>query len=217
MHLIFVRLKSPLIRNRFKKITIAEPTSFVSHISDAESLHFDEDRSIAYDGQRKWNVSQHEEGMTLYQSGKERVPELQIPSVFDDITEGCLYYSELWKSPLQIDILKEQAVLFHYQPEGETYNLNVYTQSPVQIHQQVMTNLNIPQSQAQPMLRMGLGYNVLPYLDKKQQKYIGDGMGITLYKSNKLDREALMNGEISFEMYLPLQSKLTKNPYKGGN
>ena len=48
------------------------------------------------------------------------------------------------------DILKEQAVLFHYQPEGETYNLNVYTQSPVQIHQQVMTNLKIPQSQAQP-------------------------------------------------------------------
>ena len=99
-------------KEHIQKITIAEPTSFVSHISDAEGLHFDKDRSIAYDGQRKWNVSQHEEGMTLYQAGMERNPELQIPSVFDDITEGCLYYSELWKSPLQIDILKEQAVLF---------------------------------------------------------------------------------------------------------
>ena len=50
------------------------------------------------------------------------------------------------------------------------------------------------------------------FLDKKQQKYIADGMGVALYKFNKLEREALMNGEISFEMYLPLQSKLTKTP-----
>ena len=33
---VFVRLKSPLIRNRFK-VTIAEPTSFVSHISDVKT------------------------------------------------------------------------------------------------------------------------------------------------------------------------------------
>ena len=127
-------------------------------------------------------MSQHEKGMTLYHATKETTPELKIPSVFDDITEGCLYYSELWKSPLQIDILKEQAVLFHYQPEAETYNLNVYTQSPVQIHHEVMTNLKIPQSQTQPMLRMGLGYNVLPYLDKAA-KYIGDGMGVFFINS----------------------------------
>ena len=49
----------------------------------------------------KWNVSQHEEGMTLYHQGRKEI-QTQIPSVFDDITEGCLYYSELWKSPLQM-------------------------------------------------------------------------------------------------------------------
>jgi len=112
-------------KEQIQKIEITDSTSFLSHIEDVKQLHIDHDHNVIYDGQNKWNVFLQEERITLNNGSNAGNSELQIPSIFDDITEGCLYYSELWKSPLQIDFLKEQPVLFHHQQEGESYNLDV--------------------------------------------------------------------------------------------
>ena len=91
---------------------------------------------------------------------------------------------------------------------------DIFTQEliPIQLDSQIQSSLKIPESKSTPFIRIGVGSALanLEQIDEKQRSYIGNGAGIAIYEFASLDLEAILNGQVGFELFLPLQTKHRK-------